>query len=336
MERNLAIYDSDVVYATRLMEFFKRTKDFAFEVSVFTRKDCLEDYVKNKKIDLLLLDDNISQEEVKHENIKLIYLLSDKKSVKQDLSIPSIFKYQSAQTIMSEIISYYASEEREVGVGSLLNHTKLFTIFSPILSANKYAFAWSFASILAEKKKTLLINLELFPNMPVSLCDAADQGLSEFIYYLKQDNPNIIMKMKSLLRYTGKLAFMPGVTHGFDLLSLNKEEISKWMEELKSFKEYEIVIFYLGFYSEAAMEVLSKSSYICLPTTDNFYEDAVLREWERQTNLTGLEVKQEKFQRISIPREEGLGKKNFSIQELKGSSIWSCAEQYIGKYKLGD
>lgn len=326
MEKVLAIYDSDFMYATRFMEFLKKRRDFDFEISVFTRLDSLEEFLKLHKIEILLLGEGLVSEEIPKENIKYIYEISGHRKVR-DSVYPLIFKYQKAQDVMAEVFSDYARKENEISIGFGSKDMNIITVFTPIPDITKLAFAWSLALLLSEKKKTLFIPLDYLPVPLLSVGDDSNQAISEFIYHLKENKTNISTKMKSLLRYIGNLSYLSGLTLGLDLLSICKDDICKWIEELKIHNDYEAVIFYLGIYTDFAIEIMNQSDSIFMSILDRPYEKAVEKEWERQMEFIGLSTTQTKFQRIVIPEEALAGDKTISVQELQNSVSWSCAMQ---------
>jgi hypothetical protein len=239
-----------------------------------------------------------------------------------------IFKYQSAHEIMGEIITDYSKKENQILVKSNSKSIKIISVYSPVPGAEKLAFAWSISVLLSEQKKVLFIPLDLLPIRLLSFVNNTNQFLSEFIYYLKE-NSNTIMKMKSLLSYNGNLSYLSGLAHGFDLLSLNKEDIQKWEEELKTHTDYQTIVFYLGCYSEAMTELINISDTILIPTLGTPYEGSLLQEWERQMEKIGVSTNQDKFQCILLQEEKTLGKETITLQELANSLVWSNAKDYL-------
>lgn len=332
MKKIMAIYDSDVIYATRFMELFQKRKEFDFDFSAFTKKESLEEYSKNNQIEILLLGDGLKQEEIPKENIKHIYNISEHPIYGDNVDIPTIFKYQPAQDIMSEVISDYVINEKETKDGCSSGNIRIISVFSPIQGSTKLSFAWSLSLILSEKRKVLFIPFDLLPVPLLSMVDQTNQATSEFIYYLKENNPNIHMKMKSLLRYIGKLAYLEGLSHGLDLLSISKEDLCKWIDVLREQSDYEIVVFYCACYSEAMVELIRQSNQVIVTLQENAYESAVSNEWERQMNLIGLNKEQMKFQTAYMQEEERLMKMGITLSELQESAAWSCARQYEIEY----
>jgi hypothetical protein len=331
VEKVLAIYDSDAVYATRFMEFFQKRKEKEFEIIAFTNNESLEQYLTIHKIEILLFDASLSLKEKLKDNIRYIYELSDRQSRNQDTGFFKVFKYQAAQQVMQDIMSIYNTNDSKVPCSYSSDCFEIVTIFSPIPDAGKLLFAWSLSVLLSERIKVLFIPLDSLPVTVFSSDDDTNQNLSEFIYYLKENTPNNIIKMKPLLRYVGNLSYLSGLSHGLDLFSLSKEEVLKWTEELKNHTDYDAAVFYISHYSEAMIEILKESTTLYAVMKDNPYEKAVIREWERQMEFIGLQEMLTRVQKHFIAEKEWTGEKYPSLQELKYNPVWDSAEQLAAK-----
>jgi hypothetical protein len=331
VEKVLAIYDSDAVYATRFMEFFQKRKEKEFEIIAFTKKESLEQYLTQHKIEILLFDGSLPLEEKLKDNIRYIYELSDRQSRNQDTGFFKVFKYQAAQQVMQDIMSIYNAGDNKVPCSYSSDCFELVTVFSPIPDAGKLLFAWSLSVLLSERKKVLFIPLDSLPVTVFSSEDDSNQNLSEFIYYLKENTPNKIIKMKPLLRYVGNLAYLSGLSHGLDLFSLSKEEVLNWTEELKNHTDYDAAVFYISHYSDAMVEVLGESSVVYAVMKDNPYEKAVIKEWDRQMEFIGMREKLTRVQKVFLAEEEWMGEKYLSVQALQHCPVWDSAVQLSAK-----
>lgn len=298
MKKLLAVYDTDTLYASRLMEHFRKSNWDSFEIILFTKIESLIDLLKYQMIDVLLCSQDTLFEETERENIKYIFpLCSDEKQI--DEINNSIYKYQAAGKIASDIMSRYTKlEDKNYTVSN--GEVMFVAFFPPVPGEEKIAYAWSMAKELSKRKKVLFIALEQLPTPNISRQEDKGQSMSELLYYLKESNIDYMNKLKSYLCYSEKLSYLTGPAHGFDLLSLSREDMGRLMDGIKEYTDYETVIIYLGIYTEASMEALSRSHEIYIVTRDLSYEELVENEWERQMELIGIQINKLNINRIKL------------------------------------
>ncbi len=328
MKKMMAVYDSDVFYVTRFMEYFKNKSDFDFELSAFTLQESLLSYLLQHRVEILLLAAPVLLEEAVRDNVGYIYELSGSHNKTMDKEQPVIFKYQSAQAVMDELKTDYIRRLKVRSFEGNPSTMELITIFSPKAAMEELSYAWSTAFLLARNRKTLFVPLEVLPAHSLSFIDTSMQKLSEFIYYLKE-NPNITGRMNSLLNYHGTLCYLAGIGHGFDLLSLNREDIHKWVSELRLHTDFQTVVFYLDYYDTAGAELMKLSDRILLPSHQTSYYNRVLKEWEEQMERLGNPVEESRYHLIDLNRESDSMQAYRSLQELTQSTAWTSAMQYL-------
>ncbi len=322
MEKVLALYDSDFFYTMRFMEYMNQRKDSGFRVCAFTRKESLEEYLKSHPVEILLLGNEAVTEELL--NVKFIYQLSDRPHKKSEKGLVKIFKYQSARVIMDEILSDYTPRKNMENKSEYRNETEVVSLFAPVPGAEKLFFAWSLNSLLSEKNKVLFV---LFDPLPIPLFSATDnknQSLTEFIYHLKEGS-DPIEKMKPLLVQNGRSFLLSGTGHGADILSLNREDIQKWVKELRSSTEFQAVVFYLSCYSEAMLELMKLSDKSLTLMLNNPYETAVIKEWEQQMGRCGNGAVLDKIRYLRLQGEAPIVDFPITMQELMNSPVWEQA-----------
>lgn len=304
MDKLLAIFDTDVLYASRLMEYLKKLAWEGFEILLFTKMESLTNFLEYQPVEILLYGgDDLGEEELhlvqNSNNAKYVFCFSsNKKHIKDNSSL--IYKYQSATDISWDILSLYTKLEDskdETAYGDV----RIISVFSPAPSIEKLTFSWSLAKDLSSRVKVLFIPLEFFPTDHIFHKGEKGQSLSDFLYYLKDSKNDSIDKIKSYIKYSEKLSHLSGVNHGFDLLSVSKEDIKGLVKSIKEHRDYEVVVFYIGIYTEAAMELLRFSDEVCIITCEGNYEELIQKEWERQMDLLKLPINEISHHIIKIP-----------------------------------
>lgn len=327
MRKTIALCDSDSIYASRFMEYFRNKQEFEWDITAFTNTGKLEAYLHDHSIEILLVGSGEMIEKVPTDKIQSCYLLTEER---QEVGPEQngIFRYQSVEQIMEQVLTDYMRKQDEKSTVTNPKQMNIITVFSPVADGQDAVLAWSMGFWLSRQRKVLLLPLELFTLKQMEFINPARQGISEFIYYLK-DNSNILSKLKELLNYSNNLAFMTGASHGFDLLSLNKEDIHRWITMLRTNTDYHSVIFYLSFYHEAGIELLKLSDRVVIIKGQSSYEEQAYREWERQMDCVGIDLEQQKFKSIYRTTEWGKTETFHNLQELCSSSIWQQAQECL-------
>lgn len=321
----LAIYDTDLSYAARLMDYMKGAGLAGFEILLFSRKDSLEGFLKDHVIELLLLGEGV-EEEPPRENIRFILRLSGEKTACCKEELQAVYKYQAARNVVNDLLAAYMKAQGYKEQGRM-GDMEIISVFAPAGGPGVASYTWLLAHCLADRKKVLHLSLEQLPIPPVSVLGEEDQALSDFIYYLKEGHDRLIPKLKSLLKYAGKLACLAGLAHGLDLLSPGREDAVRLIEELRTNTDYEAVIFYHGIYTEFTIELMKQSSCCHILYHGTGSSKAALKEWDRQMKLLKVDTAIEPFKKLLLP--EGICEEISADkpEELKNSALWQLARQ---------
>ncbi len=327
MEKTFVIYDSDVFYATRFMEFFKRNNTF-FEIAAFTRKDSLEEYLQFHPVEILLLGDVLEEELLKSQRIGYIYYLTDYAAGYFNNDSTNIYKFQAASSIMDQIVTDYTKKmDKSKDDRKFFDQMPIISVVSPVPCLESLLFTCSLAMQMSEQNKVLLVLLDPLPVRLTEHFNDLGQSLSDFIYYLKE-KADITAKMNMISGIKGNLSYLSGILHGADLIALGKEDIRRWMEELRKAAVYRTVIFYVGCYTETLTEFMNNSNTVLITKIDYPYDTAVYQEWKRQQAQLGIDVDTDKFCLIELCREEGIEALPVTLQELTGTLSWENAKKY--------
>lgn len=305
LNKLLAIFDTDVLYASRLMEYLKKTGWDGFEILLFTKRGSLEEFLKYQYVDILLYGGDAIADDISKDNIKHIFFLCEDIRYTRDKD-QMIYKYQAADSIRSDILSSYTRLEDKDQEFTALGDVSFITLFSPLAGVEKLSYAWSLAKVLSNKRKVLFVSFDLLPTAFMIKDENMGRLMSEFLYYLKESRTDQGSKLKSYLKYSEKLSYISGINHGFDLLSLDKGDIGSFIDAIKNYMDYDLVIYYLGIYTEASMEILRLSNGVYITICDTPYENLLVKEWERQMELTGVNIKELGYKYIKLPTGDRL------------------------------
>ena len=325
----IAIYDSDLTYAIRLMEYIKKRKEFGYEVLVFTKENSLYDFVSTRVIDILLMEDGLLISNEMKDNIKATFILSDDLDQSATNEELRVLKYQSAQKLITDVLLMYNrlfnKDQQTYGNKSL----KIVSVISLTPEINKLALAWSYAYHISEQSKVLFIPLELLPIPFIDMNEYSKSSLSDFLYYLKNKDPDLISIMNSYISYIDTIAYLSGISIGLDLISVTREDIKGWIEALSLSPDYDVIVFYLGFYSEATVELMNQSDKVLVPIAEQSEDHVLIGELERQLNFIGVSKPSEIICKIDLPPTNWSVDSTIKFQELKYSGAWKAMIKHV-------
>ncbi len=257
-EQVMVIFEKEAAYARELSGYLSRHSKFPYRIATFTGKEALDEYMQSEKPDVLLIGSDMP-EVVIPDGVRVIRL-SEEPGL--SASEPWIYKYQSAGNIMREVAAYSGKEPRTVTNGA---GPTFYTVFSAKAGTERTEYARELAADLRRNGPVIYVNMEPFPSEEV-YTTSEWKGMSEAIYYLKNGGDELIWKLKGLLSEKDGIKELGPVHCSMDLLEIGKKDVKLLFEVLRSMKEITNVVIDLGFFSEAALEILSESNSIQLVT----------------------------------------------------------------------
>ena len=291
------------------MKYFSHRKEFVFDVRVFTKSEVLEGFSKKKKIAILLVGEDMDADKVS-ELAGQVMILCSGRLVQEHERYAMVYKYQSAEEIMRDVLSCYMEERENERYTYISNkrECKFIGVFSPCGGKGTTTFSFGMGQILAEKQKVLYINMELFPGNYQELSNESNSGFSELIYYIKQKKSNFYIKLSTLIHHFHNMDYIMPPGHYNDLCQVQEEDVIVLLKELRENSDYEMIIFDIGFINEGIVTLLENCSQIYMPKSqygiekgkdERFFE--FLREEEKEDIINKIET-------IEIPFDKNLDK----------------------------
>lgn len=293
-------------YMEALSEYFG-TKNFLIECRLFTQKDSLAGFLKEHTVDVLLLGQEVKISELSYlENVRNIIVLSEGSTVceESETDYPLLFKYQSAENILTEIFQAVGMGEEEAGEGLTEKDRTQFTgIYRP------YGQLPPREGFLRGKEgeKTLWLDLELLSGASGTGAAGkreAMRGMSELIFYLKQRNVKLAWKLQPLIQERGGIDYIGPVEDYRDLYSLNREDIDLLLTVLAKETGYEQVIFDVGYLSDSALYLLYCCNRVYMPQAQTSWEENQKNSLEYLLTREGLGEMAESIRYVPTDAQE--------------------------------
>lgn len=306
----LAMFDSDG-YTGRLADYLSQKENLMMDVRLFTNAASLIHFLYNHKVEVLLVGEN-DQEQIAEcrQNIRHIVLLSEGDCVREGSECTVIFKYQSAESIVKELLELIAEDD-----GICLSNQRMLSktvefigVYSPFGGAGVSSYSIKLAKEYSIPYRVLYINLELLNGIQrpetgqKTLSDEAvtGRGMSELIFFLKQQKEKVALKLQSLVQTRHGVECIESVEDYRDLYSMDKEDLRRLLEVLSEEVEYEKIIFDIGCLSDATLELMRYCNVLYLPCAVFPVQVSKQAAFEQLLHREGMEelISQIKFVRM--------------------------------------
>lgn len=309
MKRILVIRTGDREYAEELAKSFNKNEDSFFETLVFTDQTAYNDYIKGNQIDVLLCDEELISECDCNRNIKLICRLSEVSYAGEITDTePAIFKYQSSEIIMEEILARFRiAIQPDLSVSKVTTaDKKICCICSPIGGSYSSTFSLALAKYYSLKGKTLFISFDPFFVLPGTEKDPKGKDLTDVIFYLNGMQSYLTDFISNLTIKNGNLECINGVSHWFDLYDMSPKNMHDLLDSVCKSNCYEYFVFDVGIIGAASMEIFLISEKIFVTVKNTPLGLRKLKEWKRQLKFCGRDDLLDRITEINVPEEENL------------------------------
>lgn len=298
----IAIYDKELEYARSFMDYINETSHFNMETIVFTSIDKLKEFVLDNTIEILLLDELPEDLDLVH--VKNLFILSEGKSANEEDEILRVYKYQSMESIMKEIIEHYNKKAFKLESSKLnrnQTNASIIGIFSPENSSYKEILGVAVAQAFAKQKKTLLLNLELFSSTYLTDQDKKISNLSEIIYLVKEKSSEFVLYLNESIYKYGNIDCVLPVEHYSDLYELEEGDIQQLIGELKCNSNYEVIILILDFINKTTIDIMELCEKIYVPTNNSIFTKSKEKSFSHMLKLEQRDYINERFVSIQLP-----------------------------------
>lgn len=319
----IALYDSDKEYVESFNQYLKEQKYKSYSIILFTDVSALDAYCKVEKVDMiviaeyLIMNNAIDEGDIKEED-NIIVLVEDK-DVSSINGIPAVYRYQSADLLISSILNLCA--DRILYGSNPVEYTKkrrkcIVSIYSPIGRCGKTTFSIRLGVALSNREfKVLLINFEEFSLFMKYVKGDEGENLSDLLYYYLSGNQSMMIKSEAVIRNYNGMDYIPPVKYVQDLRRINSDTWKKFIDMAAEVKEYDIIILDISNMVEDVFELLELSDVIAVPVLDEENCNYRITEMKEYIEHADYAIDIDKIHIINM-YEESTGEESYNIKKL--------------------
>ena len=162
----MAVCDWESRFVKNFLDYYMIKSSDVMDIKVFTEVAGLIAYGKDRKIDVLLISDSYMGDDVEELGAEKIILLSEGGVSKKYADYPIIYKYQSSERIISQIMNIYADCVHEDTSYCYPGRSlRIIGVYSPDRRTGKTSMALALGQLLAKDKKVLYLNMEEYSGL---------------------------------------------------------------------------------------------------------------------------------------------------------------------------
>ena len=326
-KRNIfAICDLEVDYAYNFMEYLTRRNNIPFEVQAFTSPEILCDFAAKNDISILLISDKAVTPAVRALPVEKLIILSEGVHNPDLDQYPSVYKYQASDSVVREVMDCYSAQRQTENSFALPGRqAKVIGVYSPVGRARKTSFALALGQILARDRPVLYLNLESYSGFEQMLGENCDRNIGDLLYYLRQDQANLIHRMNGMIRSFQNLDYIPPVSSPMDILCTSGEDWLSLFRAIAQESGYDYLILDLGDAIQDLYEILNFCRRIYMPVRSDPLSQAKISQFENLIHIWDYKNVEEKLKKITLPYFESRSRGRAYFEDL----VWGELGDYV-------
>lgn len=328
MIKMMAVYDEDPLYAARLADYVNQRGKLPFTAMAFSGLEQLEQYSRDHPIELLLVGEG-ARDKVSEVKTKAIVMLCEGELIDNKEEIPAVYKYQSGDCIMREVMASYCSCPVEPGLALLGTKALVMGVYSPINRCLKTSLALTMGQVLSKNLSVLYLSLEEYSGLSRFLCQDCQTDLSDTLYLYRQGNFNWI-KLKSMIYSWGSLDYIPPVRYGEDLAQMEPEDMADFIGRIAREGGYDRLVVDMGSAGRGAAALLDICDAIYMPVREDSVSAAKLEEFEEYLAMVDDGHVREKIQKLRLPHMKTIGTREGYLEQLLWSELGDFVRRLLG------
>ena len=221
----IAVCDSDLSYAGRLVEYLRQEAAFPFEIRLYTSTETLLEDCDTREADLVVIAQSQYTPAAAQAGLKNLLMLNESDVLLEEPE--NISKFQSIANIVTHIRAKCAAEEEPV-LPSLRHGRPMVRIgvYTPVTRCLQTTFSMTLGQILASRHRVLYMNFEAFSGLDKMLARNFRGSVSDLIYYNECAREKLAGQLEMMTEEAGGMHFLPPMKSFIELRSIKREQWS--------------------------------------------------------------------------------------------------------------
>lgn len=316
-EKTIAICDSDLSYAGRLVEYLRREAAFPCEIRLYTGAEKLLEDPDVKGASLVVISQSQYDGAVAGAGFERLLVLNESDEWMEEPE--NISKYQPITNI-AQAIRLRCGIGDEPVVASMRHGRPMIRIgvYTPVTRCLQTTFTMTLGQILARRHKVLYMNFEAFSGLEKMLSREFRGSVSDLIYYNECAREKMAGQLELMTETAGGMYFLPPMKSFIELRSIRKEQWSSLLRTIEKVTEYEYLLMDLTEHTDGLLDLLRTCDRVYTIIRDEPFSRARYFQYEdllRRMDYEDVRMKTE-YCRFPVFRELPSGLEDLTRGEL--------------------
>lgn len=300
--KSLVICDREEKFTAAFAAFLMKKKELAFQVQICNGLSQMSAIRQKDPVDVLVINGNYPAQERAKIPASHVFVLAESENVTENPGEVVIYKYQSAEIILAEIIRRCTEENDSEGIFFCTGKTKecrIIGIFSPIHRCGKTSYGLKLGKELAESYNVLYLNMELYGGIGGYF---PEQGhtLEDALYYSRQESQNLGVMIAALVNHMGHLDYLLPARVSENLKMVALEEWLNLIRQIVAQSIYDVLLLDVDEGLRDVYGILRVCTEIQVPIVAGEVAKAKIMQMEEELRLLGYEDVMRKMQKKEL------------------------------------
>ena len=280
----IAICDEESEYCYLLDSYLRANLNLPFEIFDFTNVESLLEFEKKQDIAVLIISAS-AYKEIGESICSNVLLLQDDEMLEQYVAEEDntiyISKYVSSKVILNSLLEVCMEMPGNIG-GGTKNYGKIEMIgtYTPLDKNAQMAIAMEIAALMAEKEKTLFIDLEPFSCMELYCGESYHETIADLMYYLECNPDKFLLYFDRICQDYKKLKVIPPAVAPTFLQTISKKQWEKLIKEICDKTDIKKIVINMSELVDGLYEFLSECGKVYTVVNDDAISQNVLHQYE--------------------------------------------------------
>ena len=327
----MALCDTEEEYAQLMTEFMRKQKNLPWELHTYTNVDTLLG-TEQSGLAMLVVAESAFRQELRGLAPGCLGVLGESGVMRWE-DISYVDKYQEAEEVFRQLLGVYM-EIADIQLPFLRTNRKTVFIgnYSPVHRCMQTSFAITMSLMLAKKHSTLYLNFEHYAGISELLPDMQTLDLADLLYFLNAQKDKFRLRLQTILKHKGALAYVPPVKSGQNLITVTPQEWLGLLERIEELEEYEYVVLDLGESMQGLFEILRMCRHVYTLTREDRIARGKLLQYEQVLALYEYGDVLGKTKRLSLSHIQKLPEE---LEQLTKGDLADLVKGLLGDLEEG-